>query len=263
MKKLFFFFLFVFFIVLSVPAWIYISMDISELDKLKASRKGDWVSLNNVSHVAKWAILVSEDWAFYDHKGIDYIQLQKVIEESYQEGEFVRGASTISQQVVKNVYLSHDRSLKRKFTEFLMTIKLEKEVSKDKILETYLNIAELGRDIYGIKKASAFYFEKSPNALTAREGAFLAMLLPSPVKYSVSFRNKELTDFAHQQVTNILYKLRQAKIITEDERVASMQERFSWEVSEAIYLDNESGEELIDEEESFLDFDVYSDSEVN
>lgn len=263
MKKVFFISFLFFVILLNIPAWIYFSMDISDLDDLRASRKGDWVSSGQVSHVAKWAILVSEDWAFYDHKGIDYVQLQKVIEESYKEGALVRGASTISQQVVKNVYLTHDRSLWRKFKEFLMTIKLEKEVSKEKILETYLNIAELGKDIYGLKKASSVYFSKLPSELTAREGAFLAMLLPSPVKYSISFRNQELTEFAHQQVSNILFKLKQAKIITDEERIMAMQERFSWERREVIYPDNEESDMLLDEDDSYFDYDIYSESDSN
>lgn len=259
---------------IGITAWIYFSYDVEKLSHsypifdlekkdyvFHAKKPQSWATLKEISEEAKWAVVISEDWAFYEHQGIDFRQLGIALEESVKEKELVRGASTISQQVVKNVFLSQDRTLWRKFKELILTIKLEKEIGKDKILETYLNIVELGKDLYGIKKASAYYFNSLPNYLSAREGAFLAMLLPSPVKYSISFRNKELSEFAHHQINSILLKLKQAKIISEEKRQEAMEEKFSWEKTEIVLETNEFDES--DSESDYYDFNVYSEDGVN
>jgi len=121
---------------------------------------------------------------------------------------------------------------------------MERNLSKEKILETYLNIAEFGPGIYGIKAASEYYFKKSPKSLTPREGAFLAMLLPSPEKYGQSFRERELTEFAEKSVENILEKMVQAKFLKEEQLESSKKEVFSWERGngqgkESVALNNE------------------------
>lgn len=258
---------------LGTTLWLYTTYDVAKLyttyPTYNTSKKDyefltkkpkSWASLNEISHQAKWAIVVSEDWAFYQHQGIDFLQLSKALEESFKEKEFVRGASTISQQVVKNVFLSQDRTLWRKFKELILTLKLERVVKKDKILEVYLNIVELGKDLYGIKNASSYYFNLNPNSLSAREGAFLAMLLPSPVKYSVSYRNKELSEFATHQINSILLKLRQAKIIDEDQRQTALLQKFSWEKKD---LNEEYFEPTEEVNENYYDFNVYSEDGVN
>ncbi|MCO4755534.1 MAG: transglycosylase domain-containing protein [Bacteriovoracaceae bacterium] len=196
---------------------------------LSSMKPPEWTSVHDVANYARWAIVVSEDWAFYEHHGVDFNQLKIAIKESLQAAHFTRGASTITQQVIKNTVLSDERTLWRKFQEVVLAIYLEKTMSKDKILEIYLNIIELGDGIYGINEASFFYFNKHPRRLNAREGAFLAMLLPSPVKYSVSFYKKELTDFAKQRIEDILVKLRQADVYTERERVIEREKKFFWE----------------------------------
>lgn len=188
-----------------------------------------WVDLKNVSKYAQWAIIVSEDWAFYDHEGLDLRQLEIVLKESWEQKTLTRGASTISQQLVKNALLTDERSVWRKFKEMLLTIYVEKLISKDRILELYLNIIELGDGIYGVREGARHYFSKHPKDLTAREGAFLAMLLPSPVKYSISFREKKLTEFANGQVNSILIKMRQAGILTREEQQAEAAKKFYWE----------------------------------
>ncbi len=194
-------------------------------------RPKDWVELEEVSEYARWAIIVSEDWAFYEHDGVDLRQLKIALQESMMAGEFTRGASTISQQVVKNALLTDERTIWRKIQEAILTLYLEKITTKDRILELYLNIAELGENIYGIGEASHYYFNKAPKDLNAREGAFLAMLLPSPVRYSVSFDKKELTEFANEQVNSILVKMRQADVFDEEERLRQASKKFYWEKS--------------------------------
>lgn len=197
--------------------------------KLVTQRPASWVSLSEVSKLARWAIVVSEDWAYYQHQGLDLKQIKIVIEESIKQKKFVRGASTITQQVVKNAILTPEKTLWRKFREMILAYKLNRLASKDKVLEIYLNLIELGDGIYGIKKAARYYFNKHPRNLNAREGAFLAMLLPSPIKYSESFRKKKLTSFARSQIADILIKLRQAKVYQEKDRLEAMHTKFHWE----------------------------------
>jgi monofunctional biosynthetic peptidoglycan transglycosylase len=123
---------------------------------------------------------------------------------------------------------------------------LEKHTSKQKILETYLNIIEYGKGLYGIEQASRYYFKKSAASLTARESAFLAMLLPSPIKYAKSFKNKSLTPFARRIVDSVLLKMRNAGNISEEEYNTQLESRFSWEIAPVVDDSAISEEELED-----------------
>ncbi len=185
---------------------------------LQKARPPGWTSLSEVSRSAVGAIIVSEDWGFYGHKGYDPKEIKEAIKEDLEAGSFVRGASTITQQVAKNVFLSRDKNLWRKFKEFILATELEEKVGKRKILESYLNVAEWGEGVFGIRRAAQVYFGKSPGALTPKEGAFLAMLLPSPKKYSVSYRNRALTPYARRTIRSILGKMTQARYIAPEER---------------------------------------------
>lgn len=231
--------------VLLSPLYMYFSHDVERLSRewpqvvprgedgvdyeFVAKPPPYWVRLNSISHYAKWAIILSEDWGFYKHAGVDFEELKKAVDESVKEKRMVRGASTISQQVVKNVFLSSSRSLWRKAHEIVLTQKMEKVVPKQRILETYFNIVEWGPGIYGIRAASQHYFRKHPSALNPREAAFLAMLLPSPKRYYVSFRNKKLTRFARSRITSVLRKMKWARIISEEERQMWVTSPMAWE----------------------------------
>lgn len=184
--------------------------------KMVPERPLAWTSLDEVSKSATWAVVISEDWAFYDHKGVDFNQVQKALRD-HVKGERLRGASTLTQQLAKNVFLGHERSFIRKVREAGMAIVIERSLEKKRILEHYLNIVEFGEGIYGISAASNFYFNKKPAQLTAKEGAFLAMLLPSPKKYAVSYEQKKLTEYASQTIEDILGKLNQAKVLSDEQ----------------------------------------------
>jgi membrane peptidoglycan carboxypeptidase len=149
---------------------------------LRRNRPTGWVPLSAISRVASGAVIVSEDWAFYSHPGYDLGQIREAIEHDLEKGEFARGASTITQQVVRNVFLDKEKTLWRKAKELVLAVRLDRKVSKNRILEIYLNIAEWGPGFHGIGAASRYYFDKHPSELTAREGAFLAMLLPSALR---------------------------------------------------------------------------------
>ncbi|RPJ78860.1 MAG: monofunctional biosynthetic peptidoglycan transglycosylase [Alphaproteobacteria bacterium] len=188
-----------------------------------------WVPLEKISKRLQQAIISSEDGKFYDHPGYDLEQLQKAINESFVLKKKMRGASTITQQLVKNLYLSHEKTFGRKAHEFMLAIIIERSTDKKKILEMYLNVIEYGKGLYGIDAASKYYFNKNAANLNAREAAFLAMLLPSPKKYSKSFKSRTLTPFANRIIASILLKMRQAGYIGEEEYITQLNGTFTWE----------------------------------
>src|SRR5690606_28290976 len=197
--------------------------------ELVAKRPKNWVPLKQVSKIAQQAIVISEDWAFYDHNGVDVAQIKKALEDSMKEGKRPRGASTITQQVAKNLFLSQEYSVTRKAHEAVIAYTMDRKLDKNKILEVYLNIAEFGPGIYGIGAAARHYFGKAPSELSAREGAFLAMLLPSPTRYAQSFKDKELSPYAKETIDSILEKLKMARFLTPEQVAEEAQKFFQWE----------------------------------
>lgn len=217
--------------------------------QLVKNRPNSWVPLSQISQRAIGAVIVSEDWAFYSHSGYDLEQIWEAFDESIKEGRWVRGASTITQQVAKNVFLQNTRSFWRKLRELAIAVQMEGALSKKRILEIYLNIAEWGRGIFGIGEASRHYFHKAPSELTAKEGAFLAMLLPSPKRYSESFRKKELTGFAEKTVNAILHKMVRGQFITEEQRLVLAQQPLSFESLKPSSFESLGYDSLPEEEE--------------
>jgi monofunctional biosynthetic peptidoglycan transglycosylase len=142
-----------------------------------------WVPLSRISLHLQRAVIVSEDAAFYRHEGFDWEGIRQAAFRNIERGALSRGGSTITQQVAKNLYLSSERTLLRKAQEALITRALERHLTKKRILELYLNIAEWGRDLYGAEAAARHHFNKSAEALTAEEAALLAAMLPSPQQY--------------------------------------------------------------------------------
>jgi monofunctional biosynthetic peptidoglycan transglycosylase len=212
-----------------------------------------WTPLKNISKKAIGAILVSEDGKFYIHPGYDIEQIQKVIAENLTtlKHKKKRGASTITQQLIKNIYLSKEKSISRKAVEFYFANLLEENNSKDKILEVYLNIIEYGNGIYGIENASQYYFKKHANNLTAKEGAFLAMLLPNPKKYSKSFKQKMLTNYAINTINSILIKMNMSGYLSSEELNSALSLPLNFEVknSGVTIPINEETEESIEDSE--------------
>jgi monofunctional glycosyltransferase len=158
-----------------------------------------WVPLDRISPNLIRAVLAGEDTNFFSHNGFDYQAIQKAWEQAQQEAQkdakkegdddpgwlpdtsnFKRGASTISQQLAKNLYLSSQRSFLRKGEEAVLTIFLEHNLSKRRILEIYLNVIEWGDGIYGAEAAAEHYFHKPASALSASEAAFLSAMIPNP-----------------------------------------------------------------------------------
>ncbi len=139
-----------------------------------------WVSDARISPALKRAVLVAEDDAFWQHEGIDFEQLQESIETDWSRGRVVRGGSTITQQLAKNLYLSPSRNPLRKLRELIIARRLEAELKKTRILELYLNVIEWGDGVYGVESAARTYFQKSAAELGPSEAALLAGAIVNP-----------------------------------------------------------------------------------
>ncbi|MGB1312911.1 MAG: monofunctional biosynthetic peptidoglycan transglycosylase [Bizionia paragorgiae] len=142
----------------------------------------DWVPIAKMSKNLQLAVICSEDQNFLNHKGFDIEAIQKAFDRN-QKGKRIRGASSISQQTAKNVFLWPQRSWLRKGLEAYFTFLIETIWSKERILEVYLNSIEMGDGIYGAEAASQFWFQKSAAQLNQYEGAAIAAILPNPLKY--------------------------------------------------------------------------------
>ncbi|MGB9628577.1 MAG: monofunctional biosynthetic peptidoglycan transglycosylase, partial [Thermodesulfobacteriota bacterium] len=143
-----------------------------------------WVPLHRISPYLIKAVLIAEDDKFWSHEGFDYEAIQKAIEEDLKTKKFKLGGSTISQQLARNLYLSPQKSLLRKLREASITWRMERALSKKRILELYLNVVEWGEGIFGIEAASRYYYGKSASELSPIEAARLASVLPNPRKYT-------------------------------------------------------------------------------
>jgi monofunctional biosynthetic peptidoglycan transglycosylase len=152
--------------------------------KIKIQKK--WVPLPGISPYLIKAVIIAEDDKFWSHKGFDLEAIQKALEKDLQKGMLRFGGSTISQQLVKNLYLTPSRNPLRKLKEAIITWRIERTLSKSRILELYLNVIEWGEGIFGIEAASLNYYGKPALLLTQEEAARLASVLPNPRRYSVN-----------------------------------------------------------------------------
>jgi monofunctional glycosyltransferase len=145
----------------------------------------DYVPKEDISRYARLAVMASEDQLFPEHNGFDLKSIKKALENNKKKPKRVRGASTITQQVAKNVFLWQGRSWVRKGFEVYFTFMIELIWGKERILEVYLNVAEMGKGIFGIEAASRHYYQKSAKKLTRTEAAQIAAILPNPKKYLI------------------------------------------------------------------------------
>ncbi len=140
----------------------------------------EWVSLEKISPSLVRAVLIAEDDRFFEHKGVDWQSFWVAVRHNWEKGKMERGASTITQQVARNLFLSPSKSIWRKVREILIARHLERSLGKERILEIYLNVVELGDGIFGVEAASQRYFNKPASALSSEEAVQLAAALPSP-----------------------------------------------------------------------------------
>jgi monofunctional biosynthetic peptidoglycan transglycosylase len=230
---------------------IYKSTNLKNYDKLNSclrasvsklilcSKSDSYVVLDDISQNVIQAIITSEDDKFYFHKGFDWKEFRASVAANLRAFSFVRGGSTITQQLVKNIYLSQEKSIIRKVKEALIASQIEDQYSKSLILEKYLNAIEFGPDIWGIKKASKYYFSKEPKNLEVLEGAYLAVLLPSPKRYSQSFTEKKLTPYLKRRIKTILQRLKWKKVLDEVEYSIALEniDHFPWDKAPALDIE--------------------------
>jgi monofunctional biosynthetic peptidoglycan transglycosylase len=176
-------------------------------------RKQYWVPLSSVPKGVIQAVLTSEDASFYGHEGVDTQELENALEEAWRNRRLGRGASTITQQLAKNLWLSTDRSLLRKAKELVLTHRLEQALPKSRILMLYLNVAEWGEGVYGIEAGAQEHFGVSASRLTVAQGAILAAMLPAPRKRTLKSGSKALPRRAHW----IVDQLQAAKRLSADQ----------------------------------------------
>ncbi len=150
----------------------------------EGSKTSEWVSLNNISEYSKDAVISIEDKNFYKHKGFDYLRIVKALISNLKNKNIVQGASTISQQYIKNMYLSFDKTWKRKIEEAFLTLELEMHYDKDEILEGYVNTINYGQGNFGIENASQYYFNKKAKDLSLEEAIMLAGIPKNPNNYN-------------------------------------------------------------------------------
>ena len=148
----------------------------------KLNIRQKWIPFDAIPKIMKDTVRISEDAAFYQHEGIDYYELKEAIKKNLKKGKKVRGGSTITQQLAKNLFLSTEKSYYRKVKEFFIAKKLEKHLSKNRIFNVYLNVIEWGKGIFGVGAASKYYFGKTPDKLNLVEIVRLVSVIPKPLK---------------------------------------------------------------------------------
>lgn len=195
-----------------------------------------WVNMSQISPNVIKAVLIGEDDKFWNHDGFDVEGMEQALEKTLKKGK-VAGGSTISQQLSKNLYLSPSKNPVRKIKEAIITWRIEKTLSKRRILEIYLNVAEWGDGIFGIEAAARHYYHKSAKSLSGLEAAHLAAVLPNPIKYDPTGNQKYV-----QNRSRIIYKIlkRRGVVIPDFKEVMTPSKQETQEVSD----DNESVTDL-------------------
>ena len=184
----------------------------------------DFIALRDVPPLFVRTLLLAEDAGFYGHRGIDLRELPTALLTNWSRGGAARGASTITQQLAKNLFLSRDKQLGRKLQELAITFLLESALGKNRILEIYLNIIEWGPDLRGLRPAARRYFGREPRELTPAQMAFLVEIIPAPIKYQSSFAHGTPGPGLRSLIDELLAKLRSVNAIGEEEYVRALEE---------------------------------------
>jgi monofunctional biosynthetic peptidoglycan transglycosylase len=204
-KKIFLFLLISHLVYLLLCTWITAPITITQLVSFFSGDglKRDYIRYDKMGSNIKLAVIAAEDQLFPDHDGFDIKAIKKAMKYNERHPNRTRGASTISQQTAKNVFLWQHGGWFRKGLEVYFTFMIEKIWSKEHILETYLNVAEMGKGIFGVQAAAKAYFNKDAKFLTKAEAAMIAACLPNPKKYTV----KPLSRYVANRYDNILQQM--------------------------------------------------------
>ena len=183
-------------------------LQVIQAENPDAELKYKWVDYPQISNNLKRAVIASEDAKFVDHEGFDWDGIEKAYEKNLKKGKLVAGGSTISQQLAKNLFLSSKRTPWRKGEEVIITLMLEKMLTKQRILEIYLNVIEWGNGVFGAEAASRHYFKTSAAVLNAPQAARLAAMVPNPRFYDVH----RDTRYLNRRTATILARMRMSEL---------------------------------------------------
>ncbi|HEX6273336.1 MAG TPA: biosynthetic peptidoglycan transglycosylase [Polyangiaceae bacterium] len=187
----------------------------------------EWVAYDDISRFMEIAVLVCEDGGFYRHRGFDFRAIARAIEDDIRAGRFVRGASTISMQLAKNLYLGREKTLSRKIQEALLTLLLEQELTKKELMELYLNVVELAPGIYGVGPAASHYFATTPKELTLGQALYLASILPDPTRQHF-MPDGAVTERWSEYLRKLMRIARRVERITDDELETGLAEQIGF-----------------------------------
>lgn len=176
-----------------------------------------WVTIDQIPNHLVNALLLSEDSDFFQHKGFDTDGLIYALKTNLKAGKPLRGGSTITQQLAKNLFLTRERTAVRKMQEAVLTFELEQVLNKRRILEHYFNIIEWGPGIYGVGRASQHYFGKHPSELSIKESAWLCTIIPNPVRYYGFYDRAELSVYWGHHIQHLIDRMRSFQRISEEE----------------------------------------------
>jgi hypothetical protein len=193
----------------------------------------NWVPYGQIPRFMEIAVLVCEDGGFYRHRGFDFRAIEKAIRADVEAGRFVRGASTISMQLAKNLYLRSEKTLARKIQEAFFTMVLEQELSKQELMELYLNVVELGPGIYGIQAAADYYFASDASSLTLAQALYLASILPDPTRQHFQPDGSVKKGWA-DYLKKLMTIARSVDRITDEELAAGLEEEIAFRKPGAV-----------------------------
>ena len=176
---------------------------------------------SEISKYLIYSLICAEDVNFFNHNGFDFKQIKNSLKINLAKKSYHRGASTITQQLVKMVALQSDKTLLRKIREAIGAVLIEYFLSKEQIITWYLNLVYFGSNIYGIHQASSHYFNTTPDRLTISESVHLALILPGPNSWSESLKNKSLTNFGKKRFHKLLKELYNGEYITHRQYVSA------------------------------------------
>ena len=192
-----------------------------------------WAPISTLPDHVIQAVVTAEDDTFFEHQGVNYKAVWDALRHDVEKKRFARGGSTITQQMIKNVLLSKEKTIARKLREFVLARRAEEILSKRQILEIYLNEVEWGDRIYGIEAASRYYFDKHATELTKAEAALLAGMLPNPHYYNPFKR----PDKARQRQEQVLFNMQQAKLLTQEEYKEALDEQLKLRDPSSVRFD--------------------------
>jgi penicillin-binding protein 1A len=187
----------------------------------------DFIAMREVPPLFVRTLLIGEDYSFFGHRGIDLSELPAALLKDWAQGGAVRGASTITQQLAKNLFLSREKRMDRKLQELSLALLLEAALGKERILEIYLNVIEWGPGLYGLRPAARHYFGKEPFELSPKQMAFLVALIPGPVKYQRSFASGTVSAGFRPLVDELLAKLHSVGDLSDAEYQAARTEELT------------------------------------